>query len=258
MDAKILTEVIAAITERTISTEHSHMLKPWEMVFGGLVLPMLADLDESVKSDPNFLEMQARYSKEEVEKFFTPKTVDKIKVEKIETIKVIEKIVGGAGMTRMPTLHQTVEVGGKFRRLKTTVAKVARKVNDIPPEGRDAINKWWNANQRLTTSGDCQPIADEINSWGICSMLSAAQVSGWLSWLCRLALKTSTDRNDYLRRAVHIHRKFNVVPVFTDSLCNDIANNKLVKAEDRRLAAVAKARMKAECAEAMKSGTVTA
>lgn len=258
MDAKTLTEVIAALTEKTVTVEHSHMIKPWEMILGGLVLPVLADIDDTVRNDPHYAEMVARYSKEEVEKFFAPKVEvqERVKVQTVETVKVIEKIVGGAGMTRMPTLHPTEYVGGKFRRLKDKVAKVAKKINDIPPEGRDAINSWWNNNQRLTTSGDCQPIADEINSWGTCQTLSAAQVSGWLSWLCRLALKTSEDRYDYVCKALSTG-KFSVEPLFTVGLVKMVADNKLKQAEDRALAAAAKAKMKADAEAALKASTAT-
>jgi hypothetical protein len=52
MDAKILAEVVTAVSAKTLTPEHAHMLKPWEMVFGGLVLPMLAEMDESIKASP--------------------------------------------------------------------------------------------------------------------------------------------------------------------------------------------------------------
>jgi hypothetical protein len=258
MDAKVISEIVAALTERVATVEHSHMLKPWEMVFGGLVLPMLAEADESVKADPRYAELTAKYDRAAIEAFFAEKIVEKVKVERVVEKEVVTKIVGGAGMTRMPTLHQTVEEGGKFRRLKDKVAKIARKVNDIPPDGRDAINQWWNTNQRLTDSGDCQPIADFINRNNpSIQPLSAAQVSGWLSWLCRLALKTEADRTDYIQKSVQ-RGKFSVVPWFRPNFITEIANNKAKQAEDRRIAAEAKAKMKKEKEDALKSGVVTA
>lgn len=245
MDTKVISDVVATLTERVITPEHSHMMKPWEMVFGGLVLPLMAELDESIKDDPQYAELTTRYDRKAIEEFFAEKVVEKVKVEKVVERQIVEKIVGGAGMTRMPTLHGTVKKGGKFRRLKDTVGKVSRKVNDIPPEGRDAINLWWNTNQKLMDGGDCQPIADEINKFSGIAPLSAAQVSGWISWLCRLALKTEDDRADYMQRAMKLG-KFTVVPWFTPQLIIEVANNKIKQAEDRRLAAEAKAKMKAE------------
>jgi len=257
MDSKLLTDVIAFITEKVATVERSHMLKPWEMVFGGLVLPLLAEMDESIKDDPQYAEVVARYGKDEVEKFFAPKTetVEKVRVERVETVKVIEKIIGGAGMTRMPTLHATVKDGGKFRRLKETVAKASNKKNDIPPSGLDAINIWWNRNQKLTAAGDCQPVADEINGWNVCLPLSAAQVSGWFSWLCQLATKMEPDRNSYIVKALG-RGKFTVVPVFSYRFREEIANNRLAKKQDREVAARARKQMEAEKSAALAGGTV--
>lgn len=263
MDTKLLTEVIAAVSAKTLTPEHSHMLKPWEMVFGGLVLPMLAESDPSITNDPKFVELTERYTREKIEEFFRVREVIREKVVekqvKVTEIKVVEKPVGGGANVRMPTLHQTVEAGGKFRRLKDVVNKVSRKENDIPPDGRDAINKWWNANQKLMDGGDCQPIADFINKNNPnIKPLSAAQVSGWVSWLCRLALKTSADRADYLDIAMNKLHKFSVVPEFTPRFVDEIANNKTIKAEDRKIAAEAKAKMEAEAEATLKGVPVTA
>lgn len=254
MDSKVITEVIAALSERVLTPEHSHMLKPWEMVFGGLVLPLLAELDSAVREDPKYPTLTDRYSREAVEKFFAVREVTKEKViEKtveIEKVKVV-KVSGG---DRAPTLHTTVEAGGKFRRLKDKVAKVSRKRIDIPPLGLDAINTWWNNNQKLADDGDCQVIADAItsNARTITGQpglhpISAAQVSGWLSWLCRLALKDPADREDYIRKAIR-RGKFSVAPEFTAKFINEIANNKEKQAKDRAIAEAAKKRMAAEVA----------
>jgi hypothetical protein len=170
--------------------------------------------------------------------------VEKIVEKPVETVKVVTVKVGG-GTDRAPTLHETVEEGGKFRRLKGKVAKVARKENDIPPEGRDAIHVWWNANQKLADNGDCQPIADAINKVSGIKPLSAAQVAGWMSWLCVLALKVKADQTDYIKRAIGFG-KFTIAPEFSDRFVVRISNNKAKQAADRALALKAKNKMAAE------------
>jgi len=254
MDVKDLSDMVALLTERTVTPEYLHMLKPWEMVLGGLVLPLMAEMDDTLKSDPQYAELTARYDPAAVGAFFAEKIVEKVRVEKVVEQQIVEKIVNAGTPNRTPTLHGTVKTGDKFRRLKDNVDKKKRKVVDIPPEGRDAINLWWNSNQKLCDMGDCQPIADQINKASAVT-LSAAQVSGWLSWLCRLALKTEADRADYFQRAFRLG-KFTVIPQFGTRFVQEIANNKIKQAEDRRIAAEAKARMKAEREAALKTQVV--
>jgi len=246
MDAKLIGDVVAEITKRTVTVEHAHMLRPWEMVLGALILPMLAEEDPAVKESGRYAELMARYDKESVEKMFSTKEAKEVVERVVE--RVVEVPVGDGAAVRKPTLHGTVKSAGKFRRLKDTVNKVSRKRNDIPPEGLDLINKWWNREQRLVEASECQRIADEINLLGAAQPLSASQVSGWLSWLCRLALKTSADREDYIARAVK-RRKFSVEPKFPDRLVNEVADNKRRIAEERERARQAKERMKAEAAQ---------
>jgi len=258
MDTKVIAEVVAALSARTLTTEQSHMLKPWEMVFGGLVLPLLAELDESVKKDPKYDELIARYSKESIEKFFKVREVEKIvekqvEVEKIVMVEVevekqVEKIVEKyvkVGSERAPTLHETVEAGGKFRRLKTTVAKVSRKKIDLPCGALDSINMWWNANQKLADDGTCQMLAEVINKQSNGTPVSAAQVAGWVSWLCKLALKNDADRDDSIAKA-RKSGKFRIAPSFTPALIKVIDENKVKQAENRDIALAAKKKMEAE------------
>jgi len=256
MDGKQWEDFVSEVTARAAKPEHAHMIKPWEMVFGGLILPIIAEVDEAVKAHPKFAELMEKYSKENVSKFFESHEIEKVKelvkiVEKpvVET-KIVEKIIT-VDTARKPMLHDTVEVNGKFRRLKDTVNKIARKKNDIPPAGRDAINEWWNKEQRLTKDGDCQPIADEINKWGQCQPLSAAQVSGWISWLCRLALKSNEQRGAYVIAAMK-RGKFSVAPHFTPKFIDEIAKNKELQANDEAHALAAKLTMKAQAKDRVK------
>lgn len=249
MDAKLIGDVVAEITKRTVTVEHAHMLRPWEMVLGGLILPMLAEEDPAVKESGRYAELMARYDKDSVEKMFSTKAAKEVVERVVEKVveRVVEVPVGDA--VRKPTLHRTVKSAGKFRRLKDKVNKVARKRNDIPLEGRDLINRWWNNNQRLVKPGEeCQAIADEINALHACAPLSASQVSGWISWLCRLALKTTNDREDYIAKALKIG-KFTVIPKFPDRLVNEITNNKRHIAEERERARRAKEQMKTEASK---------
>lgn len=249
MDQKVIEQVVAEITNRVITVEHAHMLRPWQMVLGGLILPALAEADPSFAEDAHYAELMARYDKEAVEKVFAAEAVKEV-VERVVEVPVVKYVeVPGATAARKPTLHQTVKSAGKFRRLKATVAKVSRKRNDIPPEGRDLINKWWNTHQRLVKPGEeCQAIADEINALNACKPLSASQVSGWLSWLCRLALKSQADLDNYIARALKVG-KFTVIPKFDSQLQMEIANNKQRIAEERERATKAKRQMAAEAAQ---------
>jgi len=245
MDAKVIAEVVAALSARTLTPEHSYMLKPWEMVFGGLVLPLLAELDESVKGSPKYDELVARYSKGNVEKFFK---VHEIKVEKIvekPVEKIVEKYIKVGSAERTPTLHETVEAGGKFRRLKTVVAKVSRKKVDLPCDALDTINLWWNANQKMADDGVCQMLAEAINKQSNGTPVSAAQVAGWVSWLCKLALKNDADRDDSIAKA-RKSGKFRIAPSFTPALIKVIDENKVKQAENRDIALAAKKKMEAE------------
>jgi hypothetical protein len=254
MDAKVIAEVVAALSARTLTPEHSHMLKPWEMVFGGLVLPLLAELDESVKGSPKYGELIARYSKGNVEKFFKVREVERIvekivekPVEKIvekQVERIVEKFIK-VGSERTPTLHETVEAGGKFRRLKTTVAKVSRKKIDLPSDALDSINMWWNANQKMADDGVCQMLSEVINKQSNATPLSAAQVAGWVSWLCNLALKDVTERDKYIASA-RKSGKFKVAPSFTPALIKVIDENKAEQAENRKIALAARKQMEAE------------
>jgi hypothetical protein len=254
MDAKVIEQVVAMITDKAVTVEHAHMVKPWEMVLGGLIFPILVGEDPSANSNGQYEALMARYSKEEVEKVFsTPEAREVVKTVEVEKVKYVEVPVdtdGTLAVGRKPTLHGTVKSNGKFRRLKGAVAKVRRKKNDIPSEGRDLINIWWNTNQRLVQPGaECKALADEINRRSGIAPLSPSQVSGWISWLCRLALKTQHDFDDYISRALKIG-KFTVIPKFSDALIDKIANNKARIAEERRLAREAKRRMAAEAARA--------
>ena len=254
MDSKVINEVVAAITERAITVESAHMLGPWKMVLGGLVLPMLAEADPAVASDPRCAEQMSEYSKDKVLEFFKG---HKIVVEK-PVVKVVEKVVGGVA-ARKPTLHATVAALGKFRRLRTVVNAVSRKKNDIPPKGRDAINKWWNLNQKLVPAGECQPIADEINGWNECQPLSAKQVGGWFAWLCTLGQKGYTHREGLIQSAIDRH-SYSVRPVYSATLVNLLLAHQAHIKADRTAAKKAKRAMEAEVAstlEAMKTADGT-
>jgi hypothetical protein len=245
MDSKILSEVISLLTERVLSTEYAHMVKPWEMVFGGLVLPVLAEMEATLKDDQKYIELTSRYNREYIEDFFSTKTVEKVVTQTVVEKEIRFEVIEGSGTNRGPTLHGTVKAGGKFRRLKDTINKISRKVVELPPEGRDAINTWWNKVPDLSDVGFCQKIADEINLTSGIAPLSAAQVSGWVSWLCRITLMTEDEFNAYVDKAIS-NGKFSVRPILTNLRISQVANNKARLQEDRRIAAEAKARMKAE------------
>jgi len=258
MDSKLITEVVAALSQKTLTVEHAHMLKPWEMVLGGLVLPMLAEEDPSVKGTPVYAALTTRYSKEAVEQMFSLHEVEKIVEREVEKIVTVEVPVAGApGQTivvsgRTPTLHSTVKEEGKFRRLKKTINKVARKKHGLNSNARDAMNTWWNQNQRLTNTGDCKPVVDTINAVsGTC--LSPSQFGGWISLLTRMVtddLKAGTSKRSSRIASMKKRGFFTVEPMFSDRLVNEITDNYDAQRREDDIRAQTKAQMKAEAAQA--------
>jgi hypothetical protein len=248
MDPKMLTQMVAFLSQKAITPELAHMLRPWEMVLGGLVLPVLSELDPKVKESPKFEALMKKYDREAVEAFFTEKVVEKIVPTVVEKIKevptVVEKLVPVDG-GRTPTLHEPMEAGGKFRRLKGSVNKIARKKHGLTPAARDAINRWWNANQKLTDPGDCQPVVDEINRTNSLA-LSPSQVGGWVSLLCRFVTKMGDDQRATQLASMARRALFTVVPQYSDHLLAEIRANHAAQLQDKAVRKVAKAKMAAE------------
>jgi len=259
MDTKLIQEVVAALSKASLTPEHAHMLKPWEMVFGGLLLPVMAESDPKVKEDKRYAKLTAKYSKEKVEAFFAVREVEvKVEVpgpEKVVEVEVIKEVAGQTVVVnggRTPTLHSPVKMEGKFRRLKDKVAKVARKKHSLTKEARDAMNIWWNGNQRLTDTGDCQPVVDAINAKHGTD-LSPSQFGGWISLLTRFVTKYSKAERIIRLASMEKRGFFTVMPEYTDAFTVAIMDNWEAERREEDIRAKAKKQMRDEAGGATAS-----
>jgi hypothetical protein len=224
-DLEKLHEAVFNITPLVLQEEYLHMKTPWQMVLGGLILPEIARLDPSVlDADPTYKALMEQYTKEQVIEFFAPKieTKEVIKevTKEIPVTKVVEKIV------KVPTGGTTIiESSGKYRRLKSGVAKVKRFERELDSADRDVFILRWNKLQRLVTDDDpiCKELADEINK-GVGTPLSPMQVAGYFSYLCRLGMWAEADREGRIDRSVK-RGAFTVRPIYSPELLKQIADN---------------------------------
>jgi hypothetical protein len=144
-------------------------------------------------------------------------------------------------VTPAPQPVQVVVTGGKFRRLKDNgVAKLKRFERELCGSDRDLIIRWWNQNQRLVPKGD--PICADLA--GGMTTISAMQVAGYLSYLCRLGQWTEIARQERLSRNLG-RGAFSVMPVYSRALLDAIAANWERERQDEALRAQAHAELRA-------------
>lgn len=155
-----------------------------------------------------------------------------------------------AAITTMPAapapVTTVVDGGGKFRRLKDNgVAKVKRFERELECLDRDIIIRWWNQNQCLVPKEDpvCASLTALINQQGGVP-LSAMQVAGYFSYLCRLGQWESQARQARLDRNLQ-RGAFTVQPEYSRPLLNAIVENWQRERQDEALRAQAHAQMRA-------------
>jgi len=115
-----------------------------------------------------------------------------------------------------------------YRRIKAEgVNKLHNKERELSTEGRDVLIKWWNVNQRLIPKDDpvCVTLTAQINALTPRTVpLSAMQIAGYFSHLCRMGLRTEEDRyaklNASRRRGAHT-----IMPIYTQALLEAIQKN---------------------------------
>jgi len=237
-----LMEVATIMTPLVLDATFSHMKKPWEMLMGGLLIPVIIKEDKSAfEGNEQFEALMEKYSKENVIKFFNPEPTV------LETVKtVVEKervIVNGE---RKETTHEPVKIGGKFRRLKGSVAKDRKQVRELMPEDRDLVNLWWNKEQRLVPKDDpiCEMLCTDINNLSLGDALAPYQVAGYISYLCRLALMSDVNRDKNIQRTLK-RGNYTVAPLFTPELLKTILVNYEENKKDEKIREEAKALMRA-------------
>jgi len=237
-----LNSAVFNITPLILSKEFEHMREPWQMMMGGLILPAIAKEDPSVLNEPEFKELLESYTKDKVEEYFKPKTVevsvDRVVEKKVEVEKVVEKIV--EKVVHVPVdrvvekivekvVHVPLTTGTdtKFRRLKDDITKKKLMERQLVCEDRDVFIGWWNANQRLVPDTDpvCGILAKAINEARLnASPLAPAQVAGYFSHLCRVGMKTEAVRNEIIRKSLS-RGVFTITPVYSQKLLDEIQKN---------------------------------
>jgi hypothetical protein len=144
--------------------------------------------------------------------------------------------------------HGVVTVtSSKHRRLKDGVNKEKNFEREMTCSERDLIIRWWNQNQRLIPKDDpvCADLAQAINGTTTTKApVSAMQVAGYLSYLCRMGRWLSADRDARFERTKK-RGAITILPVYSAALITAINENWEREREDERLRAEAHARMRA-------------
>jgi len=237
-----LNSAVFDITPLILSKEFEHMREPWQMMMGGLILPAIAKEDPSVLNDPEFKELLESFTKEKVEEFFKPKTVevsvDRIVEKKVEVEKIVEKVVPvDRVVEKIVSVDRIVEkivhvplttgTDTKFRRLKDDITKKKLMERQLVCEDRDVFIGWWNANQRLVPDTDpvCGELAKKVNEANPnSSPLAPAQVAGYFSHLCRVGMRTDAARDVIIQKSLN-RGVFTITPVYSQKLLDEIQKN---------------------------------
>ena len=200
VSAKEVSMVAEVLGKLVLQAKYAHMKVPVDTIIGGLLLPNLVDQGAVSANDPAVLNMMDAYSKEKVKSQLNPQPIS---VEKILEI----------------TKERPV-----FRRIKDVVHKESRIQRELDPTGRDHLIRWWNANQRLIEKDDpvCVQLTEEVNAMNPeDEPLSAMQIAGYFSHLCRMGLRVEEDRKARFeasrRRGAHT-----VMPVYTQKVLDAI------------------------------------
>lgn len=196
-----LERVSAVLEKLTLQGEFSHMKVPVQTVLGGMLIPELAKNGVIDPSDPEVINLIDEYSKEKIEQRLSPAPI------------LVKEVVEQRRICR--------------RDKKNGVDKVKRFERDLESSDRDVIIRWWNANQRLIPKDDpiCADLTEQINALKPKEKpLSAMQISGYLSSLCRLALRTEAEQINVINRNIRRH-KYTVRPIFSPALMKLVQEN---------------------------------
>lgn len=198
---KDLERVSAVLEKLTLQGEFSHMKLPVQTILGGMLIPELAKKGVIDPDDPDVINLIGEYTREKIEQRLSPSPI------------LVREIVEQRRICR--------------RDKKNGVNKEKRFERDLEPSDRDVIIRWWNANQRLIPKDDpiCADLTEQINALKPKEKpLSAMQISGYLSSLCRLALRTEAEQIHVINRNIRRH-KYSVRPIFSPALMKLVQEN---------------------------------
>lgn len=138
----------------------------------------------------------------------------------------------------------------KHRRLKNGVEKISRFARDMSCTDRDHVIRWWNREQRLIPKDDpvCVSLTAQINGMMGGLPISSMQVAGYISYLCRMGLWASIEREARFQRTI-IRGNISVMPVYSNGLVASIQENWEREREDERIRAEAHREMRAAKAQ---------
>jgi len=201
-DISHATEVLGKLI---LQSKYAHMKTHVQGIIGGLLLPYLVDIG-SIDEDDQVKVLMEAYAKEKIKELLNPDPIT-IPIEQIvERIRYARPV---------------------FRRIKTEVKKVKRMERELCSADRDILIRWWNVNQRLVTKEDpvCPTLADQCNAATksnepICAM----QVAGYFSHLCRIGLRTDTERTKIFERSIK-RGAHTITPRYSFSLQDAILKN---------------------------------
>jgi hypothetical protein len=198
---KDLEKVSAVLEKLTLQGEFSHMKVHVQSILGGMLVPELAKKGVIDDTDPDVVTLLNEYSREKIEQKLSPTPI------------LVKEVVEKQRICR--------------RDKKNGVNKEKRFERNLEPSDRDVIIRWWNTNQRLIPKDDpiCADLTEQINALKPKEKpLSAMQISGYLSALCRLALRTEAEQINVINRNIRRH-KYSVRPIFSPSLMKLVEEN---------------------------------
>jgi hypothetical protein len=189
VSAKDIDKVTAVLEKLVLQGRFAHMQGTVNKLMSGVLLPTLIEQGEVDPNDPDVIELMNSCKDTEVVRVIRERPV--------------------------------------YRRLKDGLNKVSRKTRELSTEGRDILIRWWNVNQRLIPKEDqaCVTLTAQVNALRpSAEPLSALQIAGYFSHLCRMGLRTEDERvarlSASLNRGAHT-----IMPVYTQALLDAIYAN---------------------------------
>lgn len=232
MDIQKLHEMAFEVTPEILTpgSGYEHLGEFWKTILGGFVLPRMAELDpSSVAGNTVFKDLVEQYTKEKVEAMFSPRTIE---IEKIVEVEVIKEVEVRTYIDKPVLLNPGENV--VHRRLKDHIQKLRRKKRELTCSERDIVIKVFNDTQDMipSTSEVFKNIVDEINAK--CSPedhVSAPQMAGYWSSLCRWADSTRVSREEWIERSLK-RGVYSISPLYTDEFIAKIKENYAAKREE--------------------------
>jgi hypothetical protein len=200
-----------------IKENYSHMIPLWRAVLGGYILPEMARQDpESVEGNKAFEALIAEFSPSRIE-------------EMLEPGEITKRIPVAMDVPEFETKTVYVKEGEKVlrRRNRATINKVRRKKHDLYSYERDMVIKLLNDRQDILTKEDeiFKRLVDAVNSKRDPEEhISASQLAGYWSSLCRMARSSKERREAWAKRNIK-KGVFSIVPEFTEDFINRILSN---------------------------------